>query len=111
MLFRRNRVEYSDGEIDLIPIHIGVLNRELALGHEQIWRITLHDQKQEIGQISYRDGEGRNVYFFGHIGYHIDPPYRGNEGTHDAGQRIMLRVLKRLPEISKRQTGRAGIDR
>lgn len=77
MLFRRNRVEYSDGIIDLIPIHIGVLNRELALGHEQIWKITLHDQKQEIGQISYRDGEGRNVYFFGHIGYHIDPPYRG----------------------------------
>ena len=37
MLFRRNRVEYSDGVIDLIPIHIGVLNRELALGHEQIW--------------------------------------------------------------------------
>ena len=87
MLFRRNRVEYSDGEIDLIPIHIGVLNRELALGHEQIWRITIHDQKQEIGQISYRDGEGRNVYYFGHIGYHIDPPYRGN---HYAGRACLL---------------------
>ena len=77
MLFRRNRVEYSDGVIDLIPIHIEMPNRELALGHEQVWRITLHNEKQEIGQISYRDGEGRNVYYFGHIGYHIDPPFRG----------------------------------
>ena len=31
MLFRRNRVEYSDEIIDLIPLHIGTLNRELAL--------------------------------------------------------------------------------
>ena len=77
MLFRRNRAEYSDGVIDLIPIHIGAPNRELGFGHEQIWRITLHNERQEIGQLSYRDGESRCVYYYGHIGYHIDPPYRG----------------------------------
>ena len=76
MLFR-HRAEYSDGEIDLIPIHIGIPNRELGFGHEQIWRITLHNDKAEIGQISYRQGESRCVYYYGHIGYHIDPPYRG----------------------------------
>ena len=84
MLFRRNRVEYSDGEIDLIPIHIGILNRELALGHEQIWKITLHNEKEEIGRISYRDGESRCVYYYGHIGYHIDPPYRGKHYAYRA---------------------------
>ena len=77
MLFRHNRPEYSDGVIDLIPIHIGAPNRELGFGHEQVWKITLHDERQEIGQISYRDGESRCVYYYGHIGYHIDPPYRG----------------------------------
>ena len=44
MLFRHNRPEYSDGFIDLIPIHIGAPNRELGFGHEQVWKITLHDE-------------------------------------------------------------------
>ena len=55
MLFRHNRPEYSDGVIDLIPMHIGAPNRELGFGHEQIWKITLHNERQEIEQISYRD--------------------------------------------------------
>ena len=84
MLFRRNRAEYSDDVIDLIPLHIGFQDRELNLGHEQVWKITLHNERQEIGQISYRDGEGRNVYYFGHIGYHIDPPYRGQHYAYRA---------------------------
>ena len=64
MLFRHNKPEYSDGVIDLIPIHIGAPNRELGFGHEQVWKITLHDERQEIGQISYRDGESRCVYYY-----------------------------------------------
>ena len=87
MLFRHNRAEYSDGEIDLIPLHIGMPNRELGFGHEQIWKITLHDDRHEIGQISYRSGESRCVYYYGHIGYHIDPPYRGQ---HYAWKACML---------------------
>ena len=78
MLFRHNRVEYSDGIIDLIPLHIAPPSRELGFGHEQVWRITLHNERQEIGQISYRDGESRCVYYYGHIGYHIDEGYRGH---------------------------------
>ena len=84
MLFRHNRPEYSDGVIDLIPIHIGAPNRELGFGHEQVWKITLHDERQEIGQISYRDGESRCVYYYGHIGYHIDPPFRGQHFAYRA---------------------------
>ena len=84
MLFRRNRAEYSDGVIDLIPIHVGAPNKELGFGHEQIWRITLHDERHEIGQLSYRDGESRCVYYYGHIGYHIDPPYRGHHYAYRA---------------------------
>ena len=78
MIFRRNRVEYSDGIIDLIPIHFTPPDPAMGFGREQIWRITLHDHKGEIGQISYRNGESRCIYYFGHIGYHIDEPYRGH---------------------------------
>ncbi len=84
MIFLRNRAEYSDGVIDLIPIHIGSPNRELGFGHEQIWKITLHNEKNEIGQLSYRNGESRCVYYYGHIGYHIDPPYRGKHFAYRA---------------------------
>ena len=65
MLFLRNRAEYSDEVIDLIPIHIGPPNRDMGFGHEQVWKITLHNDRHEIGQISYRDGESRCVYYYG----------------------------------------------
>ncbi len=78
MIFHRYRAEYTDGVIDLIPLHIDPPDPALQFGHEQIWRITLHNSRKEIGQISYRDGESRCVYYYGHIGYHIDPPWRGN---------------------------------
>ena len=84
MLFRHNRAEYSDGVIDLIPIHITPPSRELGFGHEQVWRITIHNERREIGQISYRDGESRCVYYYGHIGYHIDEQFRGNHYAYRA---------------------------
>ena len=87
MIFRRFRAEYSDGIIDLIPLQIDPPDPELRFGHEQIWRITLHNSRKEIGQISYRDGESRCVYYYGHIGYHIDPPYRGK---HFAARACLL---------------------
>ena len=78
MIFHRNRAEYTDGVIDLVPVHFTPPDPRMGFGREQIWRITLHNSRGEIGQISYRDGESRCVYYYGHIGYHIDPPYRGN---------------------------------
>ena len=73
-----NRKPFSDGEIDLIPLHIQPPDPALGFGHEQVWKITMHNEHHEIGQISYRTGESRCVFYYGHIGYHIDPPYRGN---------------------------------
>ena len=70
--------EYTDGEIDLIPLRFPQADPALGFGRERIWRITEHGKRQEIGQISYRNGESPGVYYFGHIGYHIDPPWRGH---------------------------------
>ena len=78
MIFHRYRAEYTDFVIDLIPMHFTPPEPAMGFGREQIWRITLHNSRKEIGQISYRDGESSCIYYFGHIGYHIDPPYRGN---------------------------------
>ena len=75
--FFSHRPEYSDGEIDLIPVRAAPANAELGFGREKVWRITEHGKRQEIGQIVYRSGESRGIFYFGHIGYHIDPAWRG----------------------------------
>jgi predicted acetyltransferase len=90
MIFHRNRAEYTDGVIDLVPVHFTPPDPAMGFGREQIWRITLHNQRGEIGQISYRDGESRCIYYFGHIGYHIDEPFRGHHYARRA-----CRLLKR----------------
>ncbi len=33
------------------------------------------------GEISLRIGEGRGLFYLGHIGYHIDPPFRGRHAA------------------------------
>lgn len=93
MLFRRNRAEYTDGEIDLIPVCTGRPDRDLGFRHEQIWKITLHNERDEIGRLSYRDGESRCVYYYGHIGYHIDQPYRGHHYAYKACKLIEKEIL------------------
>ena len=78
MLFRKNRAEFTDGVIDLLPARFTPPDPAMGFGRERIWKITLHNRREEIGEISYRNGESRCVYYFGHIGYHIDPLYRGH---------------------------------
>jgi len=100
MFFHRFRAEYTDGVIDLIPLHISPPDRFLGFGHEQVWRITLHNERKEIGQISFRDGESRCVYYYGHIGYHIDAPWRGHHYAFRACRLI-------IPEI--RLSGKSSV--
>lgn len=78
MFFRRFRAEYTDGVIDLVPVHIAPPDQALQFGREQVWKITRHNERKEMGRISYRNGESQPLYYYGHIGYHIDQPYRGH---------------------------------
>lgn len=70
--------EYTDGEIDLVPLRAGPADPALGFGRERVWRITEHGRRQEIGRVSYRSGDSLGIYYFGHIGYHIDPSWRGH---------------------------------
>ena len=88
MLFFGKKPEFVGRDIDLIPMRVSPPDRELGFGTEQVWRIVLHGEKKEIGQISFRDGESLGVYYFGHIGYHIDRPYRGNHYAFHACEMI-----------------------
>lgn len=76
--FRRNQAEFTDGIIDLIPLDLYPPPEEMAFGDVYDYKITAHGKRKEMGRISLRMGEGACIYYFGHIGYHIDPPYRGH---------------------------------
>lgn len=78
MLFRRVRAEFSDGVIDLLPLRLYPPEKEMGFGRVYDYMIVPHGTYREAGRISLRMGESPCVYYFGHIGYHVDPPYRGN---------------------------------
>ena len=41
------------------------------------------EKNKVSGEIALRLGEGEGLFYLGHIGYHVDPPYRGkNEALH-----------------------------
>ena len=84
---RRKGEILTDGTLDLRPLRLGRPDAAMRFGQVLDWSITLHGVKQEIGQISLRTGEGPCIYYFGHIGYHIDPPWRGK---HYAARACMM---------------------
>lgn len=92
-LFAR-RAEYTDGEIDLIPLRVPPADRELGFGRERVWRITEHGKRREIGQLSYRSGESLGVYFYGHIGYHIEPEWQGHHYALKACRLIRQEICR-----------------
>lgn len=78
MFFFRGKAQYTDGEIDLIPLNLFQPDDDLGFGRVYDFIIAPHGKRREAGRISLRLGESAGVYYFGHIGYHVDPPYRGH---------------------------------
>ena len=83
--FRRMKPEWTDGVIDLIPIDLYPPEEEMGFGEVYDYIIAPHGVRREAGRISLRMGESECVYYFGHNGYHVDPPYRGHRYAQRAG--------------------------
>ena len=77
MFFRRFQPAFTDGVIDLVPIRLYPPDSAMGFGECYDYIIAPHGVSREAGRISLRLGESPCVYYFGHIGYHVDPPYRG----------------------------------
>lgn len=58
----------------------------MGFGEVYDYIIAPHGVRREAGRISLRLGESECVYYFGHIGYHVDPPYRGQHFARRACQ-------------------------
>lgn len=100
MFWRRFRVAATDGVIDLVPVYLFLPDEAMGFGEVYDYIITPHGKKREAGRISLRLGESECVYYFGHIGYHVDPPFRG--------QHYALRACRLLQSII-RQEGKRSI--
>ena len=78
MFFRRKfRADFTDGVIDLVPAWLIPTDEDMGFGDCWDYIIAPHGVRKEAGRISLRLGESPCVYYFGHIGYHVDPPFRG----------------------------------
>ena len=95
MFFRKFRPAFTDGVIDLVPIRLYPPDSDMGFGECYDYIIAPHGVNREAGRISLRLGESPCVYYFGHIGYHVDPPYRGNHYARRACALLKPLMLER----------------
>lgn len=95
MFFRRFHPSLSDGVIDLVPIRLYPPDMDMGFGECYDYIIAPHGVSREAGRISLRLGESPCVYYFGHIGYHVDPPYRGHHFARRACALLKPLMLER----------------
>lgn len=93
---RRGQTLLEDGEVFLRPreytAHVAQLNGATSM----IFDILVgRPQGQPAGEIALRAGEDAGLFYLGHIGYHVDPPFRGRHAALRAC-RLCVPVLAEL---------------
>jgi len=78
---RRREALYADEEFALVPREYAHRVNQIDGACSMIFDIVDVPTRRIAGEIALRLGEGESLYYLGHIGYHIDPPYRGRNGA------------------------------
>ena len=79
----RKQLLYQDDEIALRPLCFDGHLWELDGADSYTFQIICLQTMEPVGEIAVRVGECAAMYYLGHIGYHIDPPWRGHRwATH-----------------------------
>ncbi|MDO5021759.1 MAG: GNAT family N-acetyltransferase [Eubacteriales bacterium] len=78
--FFRNLFPKNEGYIYLSLHNKLPQEAELGLKYTLVYNICLKQRvaKHNVGYISLRVGESPALYYLGHVGYRIDPEYRGH---------------------------------
>lgn len=53
------------------------------------YAILLHSTKQRVGTIDLRLKMNEDMYYYGHIGYGINPKFRGNHYSYEACKMVL----------------------
>ena len=92
---RRGEILLQDGVFGLRPRSYHHRISQLDGACSMIFDIIDMQNGKVAGEIALRIGEGESLYYLGHIGYHIDPPYRGKRGALRACQ-MCIPVLEEM---------------
>lgn len=74
----QRKAAFSDGVLDLLPLDLVSADDDLGIQETFVFTIAPAGTKKNAGQITLRTGDSRGIYYFGHIGYHINVGYRGH---------------------------------
>lgn len=89
------KASFSDGIIELYPSDLQEADAELGVKKSFVFRISPYGTHKNAGRISLRVGESPELYYFGHIGYHVNEGYRGNNYALRAC-RLMIPLCRAL---------------
>lgn len=89
------RPAFADGEIELVLSNESVEDRENGILDGYVFKIYRAGLREYAGYVSLRIGESAALYYLGHIGYRIEPLYRGN-GYAARACELMLPLIRRL---------------
>ena len=78
---RRREALYSDEMFALVPREYAHRISRIDGACSMVFDVVDISAHKVAGEIALRIGEGESLYYLGHIGYHIDPPYRGRHGA------------------------------
>lgn len=96
---RRRMVMYEDEFFSLIPREYSHRVSRIDGACSMVFDIIERSSYKIAGEIALRIGEGESLFYLGHIGYHIDPPYRGQYGAMRACK-MCIPLLKEMGMVS-----------
>ena len=77
-LSKRDDPMLWDSEIALLPREYYAYNKQIRCEHSFVFDIVERNTAKIVGEIALRIGDSPELFYLGHIGYHIDPPFRGH---------------------------------
>ena len=93
---RRGQALLQDELIALIPREYGGHVAQLGGAVSLVFDILMPGTSSSLaGEIALRVGEDASLFYLGHIGYHVDPPFRGHAAALRAC-RLCVPVLSEL---------------
>lgn len=88
-LFKRRKVLYTDGQMDLLLAQAGLRDMPNGIRDGYTFDICLRGHRHPVGYISLRLGESPALYYLGHIGYRIQAVHRG----HGYAARALMLII------------------
>lgn len=64
-----------------------------------VFDIVVDEMERTVGRIEYRFEEGRELLYYGHVGYVIYLPYRGHGFAEEACRQLAIIIKSYHPEI------------